>query len=201
MFSALSSGVLYLIIGIVPLMIVLIGKFLYPTFYNHNQGNFISALIMMKTPVFVQVIYFGALISALLSTASGAILAPATVLAENVIRRFYPNYDLLRIMRWSVVGIAFVSVCISLSNKSIFELAGLASAFSLVSVFIPFTATLFYKGTTSSGVILAMIIGITGWSVAEFFEIDFPSFFIGMFCSMAGLMIGIFYDRNFKIQS
>ena len=201
MYSAVSSGILYLVIGIVPLLIVLIGRFLYPTFYHHNQGNFISALIMMKTPVFVQVIYFGALISALLSTASGAILAPATVLAENVIRRFYPNYDLLRIMRWSVVGIAFVSVFISLSNKSIFELAGLASAFSLVSVFIPFTATLFYKGTTSSGVILAMIIGITGWSIAEFFNTEFPSFFIGMGCSIAGLMIGIFYDRTIKIQS
>jgi Na+/pantothenate symporter len=72
-----------LVNGIVPLLIVLIGRFLYPTFYHHNQGNFISALIMMKTPVFVQVIYFGALISALLSTASGAILAPATVLAES----------------------------------------------------------------------------------------------------------------------
>mgnify|MGYP003694343673 CR=1 FL=1 len=41
--------------------------------------------------MWIQVLFFGALLSAILSTASGAIIAPTSLCTENIIRPLYPN--------------------------------------------------------------------------------------------------------------
>lgn len=189
--ASITSGLLYLVIGIIPLIIGLIGSQLYPDFYLQNKGNFISALILHKTPIWIQILFFGALISAILSTASGAILAPSTVLAENILKPYFTKYDLLRIMRFSVVGIALVSIFLAFQNQSIFELVGLASSFGLVSLFLPFTFTLFVPGTNGTGVILGMIFGLTSWAIAESLNLPIPSIFYGLIFSLVGLLIGM----------
>ena len=48
-------------------------------------------LILERTPMWAQVLFFGALLSAILSTASGALLAPTALFTENVIRPFAPR--------------------------------------------------------------------------------------------------------------
>jgi SSS family transporter len=201
--SSVSASILYLLIGIIPLLIVWIGSHYFPEFYDKNQGNFISALIMEKTPLWIRIIYFGALVSALLSTASGAILAPATVLAENVLNPIFRKKELLTMMRFGVVIIAALSAIICFTGSSIFELAGQASVFSLVSVFIPFSFTLFYSKTTRTGVNTGMVIGLMAWGVASLFDTKVPAFFIGMAVSFCGVLIGNFIEnrKNNGIQA
>ena len=74
----------------------------------------------------MQIIFFGALLSAILSTCSGAILAPATVLGENLIKPLYgdkiSDKKLLKIMRLSVIGITVIGVALSLYKSKIYEL-------------------------------------------------------------------------------
>jgi SSS family transporter len=194
--ASVTSGIMYLIIGLVPLLIGLIGSQLYPGFYQIHKGNFISALILYKTPVWIQIVFFGALISAILSTASGAVLAPSTVLAENILRPYLIRTDLLKIMRYSVVGIAAVSMVLAFTSQSIFDLVGLSSSFGLVSLFLPFTFTLFIKQTNSVSVILGMIMGLAGWGIAEFTQENLPSIFYGLLFSLIGLLIGIFVPKT-----
>lgn len=196
--ASVTSGILYLIIGILPLFIALIGKQLYPEFYWQHKGNFVSALVLYKTPIWIQVMFFGALISAILSTASGALLAPSTVLAENILKPYFVKTDLLVIMRWSVFLLAFVSLFLAFNNQSIFDLVGLASSFGLVSLFLPFTFTLFVKKTTSMSVILGMILGLLGWMSAEMVEPAIPSIFYGLMASFSGILIGIFVEHKIK---
>ena len=45
-------------------------------------------LVLGKMPLWAQVMFFGALLSAILSTASGALLAPTALFTENVLRPF-----------------------------------------------------------------------------------------------------------------
>ena len=137
-YSSIFSGALYLVIGIVPLIIVLMGQLVYPDLYAVNKENFITTLITVTTPQWVQVIFFGALISAILSTASGALLAPSTVFAENILKPLNVGKDLLLNMRISVVIMALVSVILAFNNQSVFELVSIASSFGLVSLFIPY---------------------------------------------------------------
>jgi SSS family transporter len=191
--ASITSGFLYLLIGLIPLMIGLIGRQLYPDFYMENKGNFISALILHKTPVWIQIVFFGALVSAILSTASGALLAPATVLAENILKPYFNKTNLLKTMRYSVIGLAFISVLLAFNNQSIFELVSLASSFGLVSLFLPFTFTLFVPQTNEKAVILGMIFGLTAWAFFEWYTFAIPSIFFGLLFSLIGLLIGIFF--------
>ena len=46
-------------------------------------------LILNKTPIWAQVLFFGALLSAILSTACGALIAPTALFTENVVRPFF----------------------------------------------------------------------------------------------------------------
>ncbi|MFN5785000.1 MAG: sodium:solute symporter family protein [Flavobacteriia bacterium] len=194
--ASLTSGVLYLVIGLLPLLIGLVGSQLYPDFYQTHKGNFISAVILYKTPVWIQIVFFGALISAILSTASGAILAPSTILAENIARPYMIKMDLLKIMRYCVVLIAAFSVFLAFTSQSIFELVGLSSAFGLVSLFLPFTFAIFVRNTNSLAVILGMILGLLGWLIAEFVQVSVPSIFYGLLCSLIGLIVGIFLSTS-----
>lgn len=197
--ASLTSGFMYLIIGFIPLFIALIGSRLYPELYLADPNNFISNLIVQKTPEWIKIVFFGALISAILSTASGALLAPSTVLAENILKPRFPEINLLKMMRWSVLGVAVVALFLAFNNQSIFELVGLASSFGLVSLFLPFTFTLFIKSTTSYGVIAGMLLGLGSWVIAEFFQTEVPSIFYGLLFSLIGLVLGMFMVQQKKI--
>ena len=44
--------------------------------------------LMAHLPLFAQVVFYGALLSVIMSTASGTLLAPSVTLSENVIKDF-----------------------------------------------------------------------------------------------------------------
>jgi solute:Na+ symporter, SSS family len=48
-------------------------------------------LVLGKMPMWAQILFFGALLSAILSTASGALLAPTATFTENVLKPFVPH--------------------------------------------------------------------------------------------------------------
>ena len=48
-------------------------------------------LVLGKMPLWAQIMFFGALLSAILSTASGALLAPTALFTENMLRPFVPH--------------------------------------------------------------------------------------------------------------
>ena len=196
--ASITSGILYLVIGMMPLFIALIGMELYPSLYAQHEGSFITAFIMEKTPMWVQIIFFGALISALLSTASGSILAPATILAENIIKPWFKEINMLKVLRVSVVVIALFGVFISFMGNSIFELAGIASSFTLVSVFVPFTAALFIPWVKPTGCIASMIFGLIAWVVCLIVDQEVIGLFVGIVASLVGLILGTWFDSSFK---
>ncbi len=190
--ASLVSGLLYVVIGSIPLLIALIGSQMYPELYAEHKGNFISTLIIQKTPVWLQIIYFGALVSAILSTASGAILAPSTVLAENIIKPRFPDLNLLKTLRWSVIIMSISALILSFFNQSIFELANMASSFCLVSLFIPFTAALFIPKTRRESVNWGMVTGLFVWFIMVWIPTDVPASIWGLLASVIGMLIGQF---------
>jgi SSS family solute:Na+ symporter len=68
----------------------------------------LPTLVLQHTPLFAQVLFFGAVLSAIMSCSSATLLAPSVTFAENVVRGFYPtmgDHQFLRVMRmaaWSV---------------------------------------------------------------------------------------------------
>jgi SSS family solute:Na+ symporter len=192
--SSYLAAFMYLSIAAMPLLIGLCGSILYPDILNKDTQMAIPLLVLKHMGLGMQILTFGALLSAILSTCSGATLAPATVLAENLIKPLYrktiSDQTLLKIMRGSVVVIAGISMGLALYKKHIFELVAESSALSLVALFIPLTAGLYWKRAQLNGAILSMILGVLTWSYFEFFPIDYPSLIFGLMASTIGMIIG-----------
>ena len=198
--ASLAAGMMYLSIAMLPLLIALIAVRLYPSLLAEDD-LLIPNLVMKFTPYGVQILFLGALLSALLSTTSGAILAPASVLGENLLKPSLKNPDdkkILFYIRVSVVLVTGACIWMAITRQNIFELVSEASAFSLVSLFIPLNAGLWWKKASPMGSHLSMIAGLLVWSYFNFINPnDIPSVWYGLVASVIGLLVGTaFYPAN-----
>lgn len=208
--SSYVSAFLYLTIALLPLLLGLAARIMVPG--QHDSQLLLPNLIMQYTDTWVQILFFGALISAITSTASGALLAPSVILSENILKPRLKNVsdkNFLLITRMSVVGIALISLVFALMSNNIYELVGEASAISLVSLFVPLCAGLFLKSKNEMAAIISMISGMLVWFICArmqsdepyaFFAhlaermpwlADFPSIFSGLIASMLGYLTGV----------
>jgi solute:Na+ symporter, SSS family len=179
----LSSG-MYLSIAMLPLIIGFGGRMLYPELLEDDPQMMIPTLVLQHSSLTMQVLFFGALLSAILSTASGAMLAPATVIGENLIKPLVPGMSdkrLLQIMRFSLVGVAIVTGAMALSRNNIYELVGESSAFSLVSLFVPLIAGLYWRKASAAGAVLSMVAGLLIWLLTTVLMGDPPAEGAGTF--------------------
>jgi Na+/proline symporter len=175
-----------------------------PELLAGDTQTMIPELVMRRSGLGMQILFFGALLSAILSTCSGAMLAPATVVGENLVRPLFKKVtdaQLLRIMRLSVVGVAVVTGGMAMRNDNIYELVGESSAFSLVSLFTPLIAGLYWKKASAMGAVFSMIAGITVWFVAyrllpekpgdgEVVWLHVPPMLYGLAASILGMLVG-----------
>jgi SSS family solute:Na+ symporter len=105
-------------------------------------------------------VVLAASLSALMSTASGTLLASATVLASDVYRRFLePDLDDARFLWTSrlltgILGIGVVAV--SLLLRDVITALDVAYTFLTGAVFMPVAAALFWKRATATGTLVSM---------------------------------------------
>ncbi len=199
-YSGYLGGFMYLTIGLIPLFIGLCAKILHPELMHDDPQKILPAMTLQFSSVWMQILFFGALISAILSTSSGAMLAPATVIGENLLKPIFKNMtdnQLLATMRWSVVFIAVQAMALAMSGKSIFELVGQAASLSLVSLFVPLVAGLYWKRASSLGALLSMIIGMAAWVLTELIlHTEWPGLIYGLAVSIAGMVVGSYFRKE-----
>jgi solute:Na+ symporter, SSS family len=196
--GAFLSAAMYVTIAVMPLAIALCGKILYPELLrgdNAQKQLLIPMMVLQHGSWWLQIVFFGALLSAILSTTSGAILAPATVIGENLVKPRYPDLtdkQLLWVMRLSVVGVTVVSVLIGFAKSSIFELVSMSSAISLVSLFVPLVFGLYWRRANALGALWAMLGGFGAWAIATALETEasYPAILYGLTVSISGMLLG-----------
>lgn len=207
-----TSSLMYLTVAMLPLIICYCGKMLYPDLLARDPQMLIPSMVLLHSGLGMQVLFFGALLSAILSTCSGAMLAPATVVGENLVRPLFPHLtdaSLLKIMRLSLVGVALVTGGMALSRNNIYELVGESSALSLVSLFVPLIAGLYWKRATATGAVAAMTGGMAVWLLALWllpgeaaegaeplsFWLGVPPILYGLAASGLGMLAGSFWQK------
>jgi SSS family transporter len=200
--ASLAAGTMYLTIAMLPLLIALIAVRLYPSLLAEDT-LLIPQLVLKFTPYGMQVLFLGALLSALLSTTSGAILAPASVLGENLWKPLLKNpsdAQVLKVIRISVILVTLTCIWMAVERQNIFELVSEASAFSLVSLFIPLNAGLWWKRASSMGSHLSMVLGLGVWAYFNFIApTDIPAIWYGLLASLFGLLFGTFVWPKTKL--
>lgn len=192
--SSISAGFLYLTVAFMPLLLALYARKIHPELMQQDAQLLVPGLILQSSTLLVKVLFFGALISAIISTASGAILAPASVLSENMLRPLLKNMSdarLLGLSRLSVLVVAFISLSMALMRSNIYELVSESSALSLVSLFVPLVAGMFWRKTNSAGAIASMLAGMGIWLLALYLDTEVNPMLYGLAGSFAGLFLGV----------
>lgn len=191
--SSFLGGMMYLTIGMLPLFIGLCSMVLYPGSQGDDPQLTLPRLVLEHSSLGLQVLFFGALLSAILSTTSGAVLAPATVIGENLVKPRFPwikDRQLLRVMRLSVVLVAFCSAAMALWKSNIYDLVAQSSALSLVSLFVPLTAGLFWKRASHRAALASMLAGMVGWLLCEGLGTETPALIWGVLASALAMVAG-----------
>ncbi|HKZ36612.1 MAG TPA: sodium:solute symporter family protein, partial [Chryseolinea sp.] len=177
--SCYIAAFLYLTIAMLPLFISLCIKHLYPDQLEEDTQLTLPTMVMIHTSMPIQVLFFGSLLSAIMSTTSSAILAPAAIFAENVIKPLaphkYTDKQLLYITRLSILGFSALATIMACMRSNIYELVSESSILSLVSLFVPLVMGLYWKRSSSTGALLSMVIGIVTWFIFEVYETGWPS--------------------------
>ena len=199
--ASVSAGVMYFTIALIPLTLGLVARIKYPELVASDPQQLLPTLILNNTSVITQIFFFGALLSAIMSTASGALLAPATLLGENVIKPFYNNITdktRLMIIRSAVIIVAVGALILASAQGSIYELVSGAYSITLVSAFVPLVFGLYWHKANSLGALFAIIFGAIGWQFTELYVIDpiIPATIVGLGLSLLGMMTGILTGKH-----
>ena len=177
--GTLLGGGFYLIFAFVPMFIAVSALLIDPAKVQATLAAdgtdfqlVLPQLILDRTPLFAQVMFFGALLSAILSTASGALLAPTAVLTENVIKPLVgariSDQQALRLLRVILVLFTIgVTMFALLSESSMYQMVQNAYKVTLVAAFTPLAFGMFWTRATPQGALLSIIFGLVGWILAE----------------------------------
>jgi solute:Na+ symporter, SSS family len=157
--------------------------------------------ILEHTPLWIQVLFFGALLSAILSTASGAIIAPTSLCTENILRPLYPRMSdrqFLLTLRLVLVSFTCAALVFALQSKqTMYDMVQNAYTVTLVAALVPLAAGIFWKRANNTGAVLSAALGLLAWLVAAFTAADAtaPPPLVGLGFSIAGMVIGSILPR------
>ena len=199
--GSVLGGIIYFAFTFVPMFIAYSATLIDPELFNgllQNDSQLVlPTLVLQHTPVFAQAIFFGAVLSAIMSCSSATLLAPSVAFSENVVRGFYPNISdraFLRLMRFTIVGFAGVVLAFALiSNASIFKMVESAYKITLAGAFVPLFFGAYWKRATTQGALFAIFGGVTSWIALEFTQGDtslVPPQLIGLAVAMTGMILG-----------
>jgi len=153
--ASILGGCLYFCFAFIPMFLAYSATLIDPALVDRlvsgdRQSQLIlPRLILEHAPVFAQVMFFGALLSAIKSCASATLLAPSVTFTENILRptfRRMSDKQLLRLMR--VVALCFTTMVTLFalnSQLTIYKMVENAYKVTLVAAFVLLALGLYWK--------------------------------------------------------
>jgi Na+/proline symporter len=198
--GSVLGGCIYFCFAFVPMFLAYSATLIDPTMVNgliaSNSQRILPRLILDHAPFAVQVMFFGALLAAILSCSSATLLAPSVTFAENVLRGLFPKLSdrqFLRMLRIVVFLFAMGVLGFALtSNSTIYGMVENAYKITLVAAFVPLAAGLYWKRATTQGATLAVGLGLGVWIAHEIHNPNgfFPPQFAGVVAALIGMIVG-----------
>jgi solute:Na+ symporter, SSS family len=195
------GGSLYFLFALIPMFIVTAGVMIMgdaaTAMLEDDPQKVLPTLILQKMPVILQVTFFGALLSAIMSTASATLLAPATAFTENILRNLRPGMSdqaTLKAMRISVLvfTVIVLTYAISMEGTSIYEMVAGAYQVPLVGAFTPLVFGLYWSRATTQGALASVVLGLGTWLIFMATPLGeaFPQQLAGVLAALAGMIGG-----------
>lgn len=200
--GSVFGGGLYFLFAFVPMFLAYSATLIDPAMVsgliNSDPQLILPNLVMQHAPLFAQVMFFGALLSAIKSCASATLLAPSVTFTENILKPMLAHRltdrELLRAMRMvTLVFTVLVTLYAINSKASIFKMVENAYQITLVMAFVPLVAGVYWKRATTQGALAAIFCGLSVWLAILIFGGDdpfFPAQFAGVIASAVGMIAG-----------
>lgn len=162
--SAYLSCALYLTVGLLPVFLGIAATTVFPNLTDPD-------LVMMKLgmtylPPIGIAVFLGALVSALMSSADSALLAPASVIGWDMVRYFRPDATerrILQVCRWSVPLLGMLSLYLALAHNTVYTLMVDSWSILLATLFVPLTAGIWWPRANHPGALAGMSSGAVAW--------------------------------------
>lgn len=203
------GGICYILFAFVPMFLVTSALIIMPDqaadLLKDDPQKVLPTLVLEKMPFVMQVLFFGALLSAIKSTASATLLAPSVTFTENIWRQFRPRLgdkQELRTMRITVLVFStlVLAYAIRMQGTSIYEMVSGAYQVTLVGAFVPLLAGLYWPRATTQGAIFSIVLGILAWVLflATPAGEAFPAQLAGVLAAGAGMLMGSLGPQSIK---
>ncbi|WP_077037602.1 sodium:solute symporter family protein [Pelomonas sp. KK5] len=209
--GAMIGGLSYILFAAVPMFIVsaavvVMGQQALDLVQGEYQ-KLLPLFVLTKMPLIMQILFFGALLSAIKSTSSATLLAPSTSFVENILKNIRPRTNdrqQLFAMRTTIVVFAglVLAYAIAMKGTPIFDLVSSAYQVTLVGAFVPLVTGLYWKRATTQGAIFSLGLGIAVW-IAFLPQVStlgeaFPGQLAGLLAGFAGMIVGSLMPQILK---
>jgi solute:Na+ symporter, SSS family len=201
--GTMIGGLVYFCFAFIPIFIgyaALIAEPSLKELFASDDGRVIQRilpdLILGKMPLWAQVMFFGALLSAILSTASGALLAPTALFTENVLKPFVPHMgDRQFLLTLRIILVTFTAGALLFavnSESTMYEMVQNAYNVTLTGAFVPLLAGAYWRRATTQGALASIVFGVGTWLAATQVapEAMVPANLLGLFASAIFMVIG-----------
>jgi solute:Na+ symporter, SSS family len=201
LWGSVAGASLYFAFAFVPMFIAYAATLIDPTgiggLLASDAEKIIPTVVSQHTPLLAQVCFYGAVLSAIMSTSSATLLAPSVTFSENILRGFLPDLDdrqFLRLMRTVLVVFAGLVLAFALNSQaSIFKMVESAYKITLAGAFAPLVGGILWRRATTQGALCSIFGGIVSWLLVEILIGEaslVPPQLIGLAVSLVGLVGG-----------
>jgi Na+/proline symporter len=201
--GAVIGGASYILFAFVPMFVVACAVVVMGdsamAIAKSDYQRLLPTFVMTRMPLVMQILFFGALLSAIKSTSSATLLAPSTSFTENILKNLRPEMNdkqQLFAMRATIVIFAglVLTYAIAMKGTSIYDLVSSAYQVTLVGAFVPLVMGLYWKRASTQGAILSLALGIGTW-VVYFPQVSslgelFPGQLAGLIAAFIGMIAG-----------
>jgi solute:Na+ symporter, SSS family len=204
--GSVLGGISYFLFAAVPLFLAYAATLIDPGMVagllaKGEAQHILPTLVVGHLPLFAQVIFYGALLSVIMSTASGTLLAPSVTISENILKGFMDHLDDKHFL-WMTRGVVVAfTVCVTIyalwsleTETGIHQMVENAYKVTLVIAFTPLVTGLYWKRANAQGAMLAILLGVLTWIPMEIFmpegEGMIPPQFAGFLMSVIGMVVG-----------
>ncbi len=187
--SLVASGA-YLLVGLIPLSLGLIGFRLLPGLEHGEQ--ILPLLAREHLSDILYVVFAGAIVSSILSTVDSALLASAALLAHNVILPSRPQIaerHKVRMERGIVAASGILAFVLALHAEGVYDLVKDASSFGSAGIFTAFMFGMFTRFGDQRNALAALVTGVLVWVTAHYFLRLELSYLLSLGCSIAAYVV------------
>lgn len=163
--SAVLSGFAYILIGLFSALVGVAVYVISPGLKDPELA--LPTLITITLPTGIAGLVLSGVMAAIMSNADSMLLAPATLIAKNIVRDFLKpgmsDREMLTVSKVAVATLGFLAILVSIPRPDILYWLTLAFDVLFAALFFPLTLAIFWKGFTGAGAIA----GISGGTISR----------------------------------